>query len=55
MDTKKLVVLECLDKDDVAYGEKYVLVCLDEGVLECLDNNDKDHFNVDFLHARPLE
>ena len=27
----------------------------DEGVLAYLDNNDKDYFDVDFLHSHPLE
>ena len=36
-------------------GDEDVVVCLDEGVLECLGNYDKDAFDVDFLHAHPLE
>ena len=47
MDTNKLGVVECLYKDEVA--------CVDDYVLACLDNNDKDYFYVDFLHAHPLE
>ena len=40
-------VVECLDKGEMAY--------LDEGVLACLDKNNKDGFCVDFLFAHPLE
>ena len=32
-----------------------MVVCLDDGVLACLDNNDKDYFNAYFIHAQPLE
>ena len=34
MDTKKLGVVECVDKDVVIYSDEYVVACLDEGVLE---------------------
>ena len=39
--------MACVDEDVLPY--------LDEGVLTCLDNNDKDNFSVYFLHAHPLE
>ena len=42
MDTKKLGLVECLDKDEVACGDEYMVACLDEVVLGYLDNNDKD-------------
>ena len=42
MDTKKLGLVECLDKDEVACGDEYMVAYLDEVVLEYLDNNDKD-------------
>ena len=47
METKKLDVVECLDKDDLAW--------LDEGVLEYLKNNNKYYFDVELLHAHSLE
>ena len=55
MDTNKLGVVECLDKDEVECCDEGVVVCFDEGVLTCLDNNNKDGFDGDFLHAHPLE
>ena len=55
MDTIKLGVVEYLNKDEVACGYGDVVACLDEGVLAYLDNNDKNVFDVDFLHAYPLE
>ena len=55
MKTNKLGVLECLDKYEVACGDEDVVTCLDEGVLAYLDNNDKDNFDVDFIHAHPLK
>ena len=39
--------MACFDEDIVA--------CLNEGVLSCLDKNNKDDFDVYFLHANPLE
>ena len=39
--------MECGDEDAVEL--------LDEDVLACLDNNDKDNFDVYFLHTHPLE
>ena len=36
-------------------GDGDVVEYLDEGMLSCLDNNDKDDFDVYFLHAHPLE
>ena len=55
MNTNKIGVVECLDKYEVACGSEDVVAWLDEGVLACLDKNDKDVFDVDFLHAHPLE
>ena len=48
-------MVEFLDKDEVKCCEEDVVACLDEGVLECLDSNNRDDFDVDFLHANPLE
>ena len=55
MDTKKLGVVECLDTDEVTCCYEYVVVCFDEGVMSCLDKNNKDDFDGNFLHAHPLE
>ena len=55
MNTKKLGVVEFLDKDEVVCGDEDVVACLDEVVLEFLDNNGKDDIYVDFIHANPLE
>ena len=54
MDTNKLGVVDWLDKYEVACGDEYVLAWLYESVLAYLDNNDKDDFDVDFLHAHSL-
>ena len=45
--TNKLGAVECLDKYEVA--------CCDEGVLECLDNNNKDNFDGYFIQAHPFK
>ena len=55
MDTKKLGVVECLDKYEVLCCDKYVVPCFDEGVLACLDSNNKNDFDGYFLHSQPLE
>ena len=55
MDTNKTNVVQLLDKDEVEYGDEYLMAWSDEGVLACLDNNDKDGFGVYFVHAHPLE
>ena len=55
MDIDKLDVVECLDKYEVACSDEDEVACLDEGMLLCLDKNNKDDFNVYFLHAHPLE
>ena len=47
MDTKKIGVVEWLDKDEVACG--------DEDVAACLDKNNKGNFDVYFLHEHQLE
>ena len=55
MDKKKLIVVECLDKYEVSCGDEDVVAYFYQGVLVCLDKNNKDYFYVDFLHAHPLE
>ena len=55
MDTNKLGVVELLEKDEVACCDKDVVACFDDGVLAFLDKNNKDYFDVYFLHAYPLE
>ena len=55
METNKLGVVELFYKYEVACCDGDVVAFLDEGVLECLDKNNKDNFDVDFLHANPLE
>ena len=47
MDTHKPGVVEFLDNYEVTRGNK--------DVVACLDKNDSDNFNVDFLHAQTLE
>ena len=54
MDTTKLGVLECLYKDGVSYFDEDVSVYLDEVVVECLYNNNKDNFDAYFILANPL-
>ena len=54
MDTHKLGVLECLDKYEVGWCDEDVVSCLDESVFAFLDNNNKDDFDVCFLHSHPL-
>ena len=44
-----------MDKDEVAFGDGDVVVCLYEGALTCLDKNDKDDFVVYFICTHPLE
>ena len=44
-----------MDKYDVEYYDEDVLALLDEGVVKCLDNNNKDGFDVDFILPHPLE
>ena len=46
MDKNKLVVVACLDKDVVEF--------FDEGVVTCLDKNNKDDFDVDLLLEHSL-
>ena len=48
MDTNKLGMVECLDKDEVAYGDEGGVAYLDEVVLAYLDNNNKDDLYVYF-------
>ena len=55
MYTNKLGVVKCLDKCEVARCDKDVVILLDEGVLTCLDKNNQDDFDRDFIHAHPLE
>ena len=47
-------MVECLYNDEVACGDEDVMACLDKGVLECFYNDDKDDFDVDYIHAQPL-
>ena len=55
MNTKKLVVVECLYKDDVAFFDEEVGSYLNEGVIKCLDNNNKDDFGVYIFLEHLLE
>ena len=52
---EKLGVVTCLDNYMVSCSDYGGLTCLYEVVVEYLDNNNKDNFDVDFLHAHPLE
>ena len=47
-------MVECLDKDDVERFDEYVVALFYECVLACLDKNDNDDFDGDFLHTHPL-
>ena len=42
---------ERLDNYEVTCSDENVVALLKEGVLACLDNNDKDDFDVYFLRA----
>ena len=55
MDTKKLGVVECLDKYEVACCDEDVVACFYEGVVKCLDKNNKEDFDIYFILAHPLE
>ena len=55
MYTKRLYVVECLDKYEMVCCDEDVGACLDECVLECLYKNNKDIFNGYFLFPHPLE
>ena len=48
-------MVEWLDKDEVVCCSKDAVAWLYEGVAACLDKNNKDDFDVDFLLAHPLE
>ena len=54
METNKLGVVECLDEYQVAFCDEDVLACFGQGVLACLDNNNKDGFYGYFLHEHSL-
>ena len=54
MDTNQIFEVEYLDKDEVVCCDSDVVAWLDKAVSECLDNNNKDSFDVDFIHAHPL-
>ena len=54
MDTNKVGVVQLLDKDEVHFFDEDVEALLYEGVLVCLDKNNKDSFDVDFLISHPL-
>ena len=47
-------MVKCVYKYEVAYCGEDAMACLDWGVLEVLDNNNKDGFYVDFLLVHPL-
>ena len=53
MDTNKFGVVEYLYKDEVVCFDEDFVACLYEGLLSCLDKNNKD-FYVGFLLPRPL-
>ena len=55
MDTHKFGVVEYLDKDEVAFDDEDVVTWSYEGVLACLDNDDKENFNAYFIYTLPLE
>ena len=55
METNKLGMMELLDKDEAEFCDEDIVACFDEGVLEFLDNNNKDDFDGDFIQANPLE
>ena len=55
MNTNKLGVVELLDKYEVECCDKDFVAWLDEGVLACLDKNNKDYLYIYILHAHPLE
>ena len=55
MYTNKLGLAECLDKDEVSYFYEGVVAWFDEGVLACLDKNNKDDFNWYYIHAHSLK
>ena len=44
-----------MDKDEVACCDEDVSACFEEGVPACLDKNNKDDFDVYFIHEHPLE
>ena len=44
MDTNKICVVECLDKDEVECCDEDVVAWFDEGGLVCLYNNNKEYF-----------
>ena len=54
MYTNKLGMVTHLDNDVVEYYYEVAVACLDEGVVACLDKNNKDVFYVDFLPAHSL-
>ena len=55
METKQFGAVEFLDKYKMACYDEYVVACLYEGVLEWLDKNNKDDFDVDFIHEQNFE
>ena len=54
MDTNKLGVVELLLKYEMECCDNVVVACLDESVMACFYKNNKDDFDVDFIHAQPL-
>ena len=55
MDTNKIGVAEWLDKYEFECSDKHAVAWLYEDVLEFLDKNNKDNFDVYFLPVHPLE
>ena len=55
MSTNKLGVVDFLAKSEVVCCDEDVVACFNWVVLECLDKNNEYDFDVDFLHAHPLE
>ena len=54
MDTDKLGVVSCLDKDVVEFCDEVIVACLYEGVLSCLEKKNKDGFVAEFLLVHPI-
>ena len=53
MGTHKLVVVELLDKGEVACCDEDVVACLDEGVVKLSNKNNKDDIYI-FYSCTPL-
>ena len=53
MYTHKIGVVEFLDKCEVVCCDDDVVTWLDDGVVACLDKNNKDGFDMDFYLNTP--